>query len=1009
MRHNRHVHRATSAPGSVHYRLSGGVTVLIDGTPVGVGGPKQRRVLAVLLSRLGTVVTVDQVVDAVWGETPPAKAPVSVRSYVTNLRRVLHREGMERLVTGPLGYRLDLLDGDSVDLLEFERLASSGRESLVHQDVRTAADQLRAALSWWVGAPYGDLADADFVRAESVRLASLHDTAQEAWFDASLQLGHDAELVPELEAAVATSPLQERLWGHLMLALHRSGRHADALRAYDRAREVLDREVGGAPGEGLRALLAKVQAHDPELHTTSARTTREAAVSHRIVGRDSELGSLREVGVGLTMITGESGIGKTVLAQAAFTSAQATGGPVAWAAHPEGVRLPALWTWIQVLRQLGEQLGPDARQAVIRDAPGVVDALVPEWDETPAAGRLPATGFALVEGVVTALRSLASRAPVLLVLDDLHHADDEAYDVLILLVAQFPLLPVSVIGTWTFYGDGRPMRREAFDRTLRSAGPGSMHLTGLDPGPATELMASIVGADIGPQTADTMWRETGGNPLYLQEVARTIAESGHDAPLSRTVVGVLDRRLGDLADGTRRLLGAAAVMGAEIDVAALADVLDVPVSQVHEDLAPAYLAGLLDEVGDRPGDYRFSHGLVRDALLARQDVASRTTVHAKVARLGASSVATTEYERAVALADHAWRAGAELDAATAVRIIDAVVQRALGRSRYADVADLAERAVQVSARLNATPEDLEREAMLWLHLASARTILDGQTDEAAGVAIRRAFEIGQSSGGRGYYSAVAMHCMMLCGTGRLDEAEPIARGLREEYESSGARDVGEVSDLAEIMLSVLRGEVDRLIAAGTHMMVTFPAPETVTDPLHFFHPRALCWMAIGEATRGDETAARRYLAEAIELTQSRGDVFSAVVNSVAEIEIDAILGITDGTAERAAEVDKAFRAAGSDQWAAVAQIVGLWAQTLQGSPVDHGPEAARSFEAYTIDGTTAATSLLRCLLADIETHHGRRDAALSLLAQAERVAAATGERAWDRMIAARREALTSSP
>ncbi|KRC66823.1 transcriptional regulator [Aeromicrobium sp. Root236] len=999
----------TSSPGSVHYRVSGGVTVLIDGTPVGVGGPKQRRVLAVLLSRVGTVVTISQVVDAVWGDAPPAKAPVSVRSYVTNLRRVLHADGVERLHSGPLGYRLELRDGDSVDLMEFEDLATSGREALVRLDVRTASDQLTEALSRWVGPPYGELADADFIRPDVVRLAALHDTAQEAWFDACLQLGRDSDLVPELESAVARSPLQERLWGHLMLALHRSGRHADALLAYDRAREVLDREIGSRPGEGIRALLAKIQAHDPELRVTPARTTREASDAHRIVGRDSELDSLRETSAGLTMITGESGIGKTALAQAAFTSAQETGRPAAWAAHPAGVGLPALWTWIQVLRQLGEQLGPDARRAVIRDAPGAVDAIVPEWNETPPSGRLGATGFALVEGVVTALRSLASRAPVLLVLDDLHHADDETYDVLILLLAQFPRLPVTVIATWTFYGDGRPMNRQGFDRTLRSSSPGSMHLSGLDRGPATELVESIIGSGMGPQAADKVWRETGGNPLYLQEVARTIAESGHDAPVSHTVLGVLDHRLGELAEGTRRLLGTAAVMGVEIDVAGLSDVLDVPVSRVHEDLAPAYLAGLLDEVGDRPGDYRFSHGLVRDALLARQDVAARTVVHATIARLGASSVTTAAYERAVALADHAWRAGPELDAETAVTIIDAVVQRALGRSRYADVADLAERAVQICARLTPTPDGLDREAMLWLHLAGARTILHGQTDEAAGVAIRRAFEIGEASKGRGYYSAAAMHCLMLCGTGRLDEAEAIARGLREEYESSDARDVGEVSDLADIMISVLRGDVDRLVAAGRHMMTTFPAPETVTDPLHFFHPRALCWMAIGEASRGDEAASRRYLAEAIELTQSRGDVFSALVNSVAEIEIAAILGITDGTAERAAEVDKAFRAAGSDQWAAVARIIELWAQTLQNTAIDLGPEAARAFEEYTIDGTTAATSMLRCLLADIESHHGRSESALSILARAERVAEVTGERVWDPMIAARRELLTSSP
>lgn len=140
----------------VQYYLSGAVMARVDGTPAALGGPKQRCVLAVLLANHGSVVSVDRLIDAVWGDEPPPKALASVRSYMANLRRVLdqapdaghnpsHTDG-QRLASHPHGYQLNLLTGDSVDLFHFEDLVAAGRNALIRGDAATAVAMLGEAL-----------------------------------------------------------------------------------------------------------------------------------------------------------------------------------------------------------------------------------------------------------------------------------------------------------------------------------------------------------------------------------------------------------------------------------------------------------------------------------------------------------------------------------------------------------------------------------------------------------------------------------------------------------------------------------------------------------------------------------------------------------------------------------------------------------------------------------------------------------------------------------------------
>jgi hypothetical protein len=717
---------------------------------------------------------------------------------------------------------------------------------------------------------------------------------------------------------------------------------------------------------------------------------------------------------GLTLVTGESGIGKTSLARVAADRVRGEGVAVAWAGHPSGIRLPLMWTWIQLLRQLGADLGDDGRRAVLRAAPGVVDALVPEWNDTdpvPSATRVTATGFALVEGVVTALGTLSSMRPLLLVLDDLQLADTASLDVLSLLAATFPRVPIQVIGAWTYHGADRPVNRESFERLIRSNDTRVVPLGGLDRDATAQLVDAIAGAPTPQAVSDRVWRQAGGNPFYIKEVARTLPTADHrdsaftPANLSDAVVGVVGRRVGALDRTCRQVVAAGAVLGPEFDVAELAGVLDTANSTVQAQLRPAYRAGLLDEVPGRPGMYRFSHGLVRDALLAQLDTTDRTTVHAAVATTRAPGLAAAAYEDGIAAADHAWRAGAELNPDTALEIHETVIQRALNRSAYDDIANLAEHALQICRRLPAKPEELERQATLWLHLAGAKGILEGQTSRAAADAVQRAFDIGSQVKGRSFYGAIAMRCLMLCAHGRIEEADIVANGLRAQYEQSNDPDVGVVNDFVHIMVASLRGDVEALIATGHHMMDTFPPPETVTDPMHFFHPRVYCWMALAEAVRGDRGAMHEYHRRALHLAQSRGDVFNILAAKLTFVECAAILGDVEGTAELADVVDREFCAAGGQQWGAAARIISVWARTLETGEGDPAT-AFDAFEVLTSDGSSAMTPLFLALLADIEMHHGRPDGARELLDRASRVAEATGEHASDQLIARRVAALS---
>jgi DNA-binding SARP family transcriptional activator/streptogramin lyase len=239
------------------YLILGPLEVRDGETEVALGGRQQRKLLAILLLHAEEPVSSDRLIDELWSGNPPETAAKALQGYVSSLRKQL---GPETVETVGAGYRL-IAGPQDIDADCFEQLLAEARSL----ERGPAAAKLREALALWRGPALADFAYQDFARPEIERLEEMHLGGIERRIDLELALGHHDDLVPELEALVNSHPLRERLRGHLMVALYRSGRQAEALDAYRDARTVLRDELGLDPSEDLQALQRAILDHDPAL------------------------------------------------------------------------------------------------------------------------------------------------------------------------------------------------------------------------------------------------------------------------------------------------------------------------------------------------------------------------------------------------------------------------------------------------------------------------------------------------------------------------------------------------------------------------------------------------------------------------------------------------------------------------------------------------------------------------------------------------------------------------
>ena len=249
----------------VEFHALGGLTVSDNGDEVGLGGPRQRRLLAMLLIHRNSVVSVDRLADAVFAGEPTAAASTTLRSYVARIRKVVDVNGSAPMVvTQAPGYVLRL-PGETFDVARFERLVAEAGTRLERDDAAGAAPVLRQALALWRGGAYAEFADEEWARPEAQRLEELRLVAHERLVEAELANGRATEMIPVIETLAREHELREAFRAQLMVALYRAGRHADALRVFRDYRRLLVDELGLEPSPALAEVERRVLDHDPTL------------------------------------------------------------------------------------------------------------------------------------------------------------------------------------------------------------------------------------------------------------------------------------------------------------------------------------------------------------------------------------------------------------------------------------------------------------------------------------------------------------------------------------------------------------------------------------------------------------------------------------------------------------------------------------------------------------------------------------------------------------------------
>jgi predicted ATPase/DNA-binding SARP family transcriptional activator len=395
--------------------LLGPLLATRDGRRLELGGAQPRLLLALLALDPGRVVGADRLIDGIWGERLPSEPANALQVVVSRLRRALAPD--QPVVSQPPGYLL-AVEPDQVDAVRFERLVAAGRAAAAAGRSEQAGELLGQALALWRGDALADFPGSPAARAAATRLEELRLAALEDRIEVDLALGRQAQVVGELQALVEREPLRERLHAQLMRALYATGRQADALAAYQRARAVLAERAGLDPGPELRRLQERLLAQDPALPTAPELAARAAvpepagappspsnlpAALTSFVGRQAEIAEVGELlGRGrLVTLVGPGGAGKTRLAVEAvrrLLDAGEAGRDGAWlvelASLRDGASLPG----------------------------AVLDAVSPRVElsrlDAASAGERPDPRGRL-------LRALASRR-LLLVLDNCEHLVDAA-------------------------------------------------------------------------------------------------------------------------------------------------------------------------------------------------------------------------------------------------------------------------------------------------------------------------------------------------------------------------------------------------------------------------------------------------------------------------------------------------------------------------------------------------------------------------------------------------------
>ncbi|MFC4534651.1 ATP-binding protein [Sphaerisporangium dianthi] len=988
-----------------------------DGVELHAGPRQQAFLLALLLAREGRPISTDELIDFIWVGYPPASALNVIHKYVGSLRRLLEptlsaRGSGSYLRRSGNGY-LFTAGAGTLDLVVFRDLVQAAGTALAEERHEAALDRYLEALGLWQG-PAGDgLNQGPAAPAIFARLDGQFFQACTAAADLAVSLGRPDRVLPSLQLAATMAPLHEPVQASLISTLGAAGQQAEALSVFRAVRARLADDLGIDPGQALIAAHQRVL--DQDLAPAGAVTVRRPAghlpapppaaaeagtppaeagtpPANVLVGRGEELAVLRQAidpvftgGTGFVVLEGEPGIGKTHLLKELTAEAGRRDAGVVWGHCLEGEGTPAMWPWAQVVGRVLDELPDTARETWLAGDLGHL--LGPDSD---LLSRSAAPGgsarFRLFEAIVAAVGQVAARRPLVLVIDDLQWADIASLRLFGHLAARLPG-GTAIIGALR---DRAPVPGTALARTLAAASrvPGHcrVRVGPLGLAGVAELVRRETGRDPDPGAVHGIHTRTAGNPFFVRELARLLADGGMitedavaRAGVPSTVRDVVRDRMTGLDDHARDLLQIAALIGREVDLGLLADAAGLDVQTCLDRLEPVETLALLEPAPEDPYSFRFSHDLVREAVTETTPRGRAIQLHLRVAdaieRTGSSCDHLAER-----VAHHLWAAGPLADP----RRTAAALVRAGRHAAAKSALETAERRLRPAVRIARTANlaELELSALSQLiAVVGMRSMYGTSTVDLLERAEHLARSLGRELDTTVFlYSRWMAHAQVL----DRDRSTPLARRLLEEGEASSEpllRAYGLQAWGLQRFSDGDMGEAFRRLSEASRFLLTRVVRREEDPVRHDLKLLMIGMLAEATAMHEDVDGARSLLDG---LEAAGDDPFTITVWAAHAARTEAVIGDpvrASRAAERGIAADPGFSFVflGTYQ-----RLVRCWALAMTGrDPAGAAAEAERLIATNLLDPPRASVSTFYGHLCEMWLVAGALDKAAAALDRAD--------------------------